>query len=86
MTMNKDNVLPPINSLEELQARKDLLNAEIAKDDEQIKALWNSLFHKPEMMTSSSPAKRIASIVNTSAGIIDGAILGWKLYRKFKRK
>ncbi len=86
MAMNKNTTPSPIISLEELQARRDLLREEIVKDDEQIKALWNSLFHKPAMLTSSSPSKRIAGILSTGAGVLDGVILGWKLYRKFKKK
>ena len=78
--------LSPITTLEELEARRELLREEIIKDDEQIKALWNALFHKPAMLTSSSPSKRFAAIVSTGAGVLDGVILGWKLYRKFKKK
>ena len=75
--MNKANPNQPITSLEELQARKDLLKEEIQKEDQQIRELWNSLFHKPTML---------ASMLTKGAGIIDGAILGWKLYKKFKKR
>ncbi len=84
--MNKANPNQPITSLEELQARKDLLKEEIQKEDQQIRELWNSLFHKPTMLASASPSKRLASMLTTGAGIIDGAILGWKLYKKFKKR
>ena len=84
--MNQANSSQPITSIEELQARKDLLNEEIQKEEQQIKDLWNNLFHKPAMLTSSSPSKRLAGILSTGAGIIDGAILGWKLYKKFKKR
>ena len=84
--MNQANSSQPITSIEELQARKDLLNEEIQKEEQQIKDLWNTLFHKPAMLTSSSPSKRLAGILSTGAGIIDGAILGWKLYKKFKKR
>lgn len=84
--MNQANPNQPITSLEELQARKELLNEEIQKEDQQIRDLWKSLFHKPTMLTSASPSKRLASMLTTGAGIIDGAILGWKLYKKFKKR
>ena len=84
--MKKETIPAPITSLEDLQARRDLLREEIIKDDEQIKALWNDLFHKPAMLASSSPSKRLAGILSTGAGVLDGVILGWKLYRKFKKK
>ncbi len=34
---------------------------------------------------SASPSKRITGLINTSAALFDGAILGWKLYRKFRK-
>ena len=84
--MNQANSSKPITSLEELQARKDLLQEDILKEEQQIKDLWNDLFHKPAMLTSASPSKRLASMLSTGAGIIDGVILGWKLYKKFKKR
>ena len=86
-TMNiETHTRQPITTLEELQLRKDALQDEIVKDEAKIRTMWNNLFHRPDMLTSSSPSKRLSSFVSTSAGIIDGAILGWKLYRKFKKK
>ena len=56
-------------------------------DDEKIKTLWNSLFKKPDALSkSASTSKRISSLMSMGAGALDGAILAWKLYRKFKRK
>ena len=59
----------------------------IDADDEKIKTLWNSLFKKPDaLLKSASTSKRISSLMSMGAGALDGAILAWKLYRKFKRK
>ena len=66
-----------VNSLEELRMRKDTLRSDIQKDEEQIKSLWN------EDIWGATPSKRIAGLLSTGASVIDGALLGWKLYRRF---
>lgn len=38
------------------------------------------------LLKSASTSKRISSLMSMGAGALDGAILAWKLYRKFKRK
>ena len=76
----------PYRSLDEIRDRKDLLLDDIRKDDQQIKALWGQLFAKPEPISALTPSKRISSLMATGAGVFDGILLGWKLYRKFKRK
>lgn len=73
-------------SLDEIRDRKDALLDEIRKDDQQMKRLWGQLFTKPEPLSALTPSKRISSLVSTGAGVFDGILLGWKLYRKFKRK
>jgi len=74
------------STLDEIREYRDTLLEEIRKDDEKIQSMWSGLFHKPQILTASTPSKRISSILNASAGILDAAILGWKLYRKFHRK
>ncbi|MBR1469787.1 MAG: hypothetical protein IJ605_06745 [Prevotella sp.] len=73
-------------SLDEIRDRKDQLLDQIRKDDRQIKTLWGQLFAKPEPLSALSPSKRISSLMTTGAGVFDGILLGWKLYRKFKKK
>jgi hypothetical protein len=72
-------------SLAELRMRKKILLNDIQKDDEQIKELWDNLFHKRSSSIASTPTRRFSGLINTGAGILDGIILGWKLYRKFKK-
>lgn len=69
-------------SLNEIRTRKETLHEDIRKADEQIRTLWNNLFHQPEI-SDTRPSKRIMGLLNAGTGIIDGLILGWKLYRKF---
>ncbi len=75
------------NSLSDLRQRKEMLRKDIEADDKKLHKLWNSLFTKPDALCkSASTSKRISSFVSMSAGAIDGAILAWKLYKKFKKK
>lgn len=75
------------HNLEEVRLRKANLQTELLRKEGNIRKLWNDIFHSKKK--TSSKKNRISGIVNSSMGIIDGALLGWKLYRKFggfKRK
>ena len=74
-----------IRTLEEIVMRKEYVLGEVHRDDEKIKKLWGSLFHAPNL-TSSTPSKRITGFMNAGVGVFDGLLLAWKLYRKFKKK
>lgn len=73
-------------SLSEIRIRKDMLLKDIKKDDEKIKSMWSDLFSKPETSTDFTPSKRFGGLLSTGAGLLDAAILGWKLYHKFSGK
>ena len=69
-------------TLHEIKLRKETILSEIRNDNQKINILWKDLFSKKE------PKKRgftIATVMNTGAGLIDGFMLAWKLYKKFKR-
>ncbi len=73
-------------SLADIRLRKEMLRNDILKDDQKIRSLWHDLFKKPDALKkNASPGSRIASLVGSGSGVIDGLILGWKLYRKFKK-
>lgn len=77
----------PYNNLHDIQVQKEILKKEIQTDDVKIKALWNELFHSKQSLSSATtPSKRVSQLISTGTGILDGVILGWKLYHKFKRK
>lgn len=72
--------------MEEIRMRKALLLKDIQKDSDKIESQWHSLFHKPQSLTkSATPSKRLGGLVNIGASFFDGALLAWKLYRKFKK-
>lgn len=74
------------STLEEIRMRKALLLKDIQKDGDRIDHQWHSLFHRPQGISkSATPSKRIGSFMNIGAGFIDGVLLAWKLYRKFKK-
>jgi energy-coupling factor transporter transmembrane protein EcfT len=63
---------------------------DINNKEKQISQLWDNLFHEEEQQPKSgffaSPTQRFLDVVSSSAAIIDGVLLGWKLYKRFKRK
>ena len=59
-------------TLHEIRLRKEVVLSEIRRDNERMNILWKDLFRKPK------PQK-------TGAGLADGFMLAWKLYRKFKK-
>lgn len=74
------------STLEEIRLRKAMLLSDIQKDNAKIDKQWHSLFMKPvALKKDATPSRRINSLMNTSAGLFDAFLLGWKLYRKFKK-
>ena len=74
------------SSLTEIRLRKELLQKDIEADDARIKVLWKSLFSKPDALSkNASPSKRMQSLFSIGVSAFDGALLAWKLYRKFKK-
>lgn len=82
MTATNNQLPDEVNyrNLNEIRLRKAQLLTAIAKDNNKMSKLWNDLFHAPKK--AATPTKRLSGILSTGAGILDGAILGWKLYRK----
>ena len=84
--MENNNSTPQqIQTLEEIVLRKEMVLNELHNDDKKIQELWSSLFHVPDL-SASTPTKRLTKFINIGAGALDGAILAWTLYRKFKKK
>lgn len=71
------------NTLHEIRLRKELILSEIRRDNQQINVLWKELFRKPEQ--NKKKGFTMASLMTTGAGLADGFMLAWKLYRKFKK-
>ena len=73
-------------SLDDIRRRKETLRNEIQEDDKKIKNLWEEMSRPSDLFSkSASPSKRITGLMSTGAALFDGAMLGWKLYRKFRK-
>ena len=85
--MNDGDSCIEYRSLNDIRLRKEALRKSIEADDKKIKTLWNSLFTKPDAFKKdASRGKRLQSMMSIGMGAFDGALLAWKLYRKFKKK
>lgn len=71
-----------ITTLEDIDAKKAMIREEIRNDEIRMGQMWNSMFRSE---VSNGKGSRIAGMLSTGAGILDGVILGWKLYRQFKK-
>lgn len=71
-------------SLLAIRARKTELRKQLEESGNEVHALWNEIF-RPAQPNPQSPTERFMSFVGNSVGLIDGAILGWKLYRRFRK-
>ncbi len=73
-------------SLDDIRRRKETLRNEIQEDDKKIKNLWEEMSRPSDLFSkSASPSKRITGLMSTGAALFDGVMLGWKLYRKFRK-
>lgn len=73
-------------SLLAIRARKLQLKKEIEGSEKVLKGHWDTIFHQKKSTMPKTPTQKFMSIAGNSMGVIDGAILGWKLYRKLKKK
>lgn len=74
---------PRYTSISSIQQRKAELLKEIRKDSKEIDTLWHGLFKKSK--TRSNKGVSVSGIISTGAGVVDGLLFAWKLYRRFKK-
>ena len=73
------------NSLEDIRLQKEMLQTDLHQNGQQIALLWKELLKPAEaFQKNASTSKRLIGLFNVGANILDGAILGWKLYKKFR--
>lgn len=83
--MSKETTqLRQFNDLADIRKYKDDVQTAIHKDEERIADLWHNLFAPSDEARPNTPAKRVAHMLSMGTGIVDGVLLGWKLYRKYK--
>ena len=84
--MKQDNTVHSerkFSSLDDIRAYKEELLEQIRQDRDVISTKWNDLFHREEP-TPQSKAQKIMKMHSMGTGVLDGAMLGWKLYRKYQ--
>lgn len=74
------------NDLRAIQVRRRQLRKEIHAESETIKRLRQQLLGKDGSGRRKSRRLSFGSMLTAGAGILDGALMAWKLYRKFKKK
>lgn len=79
---NTEHATVGIVSLETLEIRKQQLREDLDKSEEKLADLWNAMFRQPSEEELGSPTKRILATITSASAVIDGALLGWKLYRR----
>lgn len=83
--MVNDNKTSTYNSLEDIRAYREVLSKKLDDNEEQIKDLWGSLFAKEDPPRHESSSQKVNRLLSTGIGLFDAAMLGWKIYRKFKK-
>lgn len=82
-TTISNDTTTPINSISELKMRQLEMRRLLDMSEGRLSNIWNDIFHDKSSHSLTSPTGKAISFLSNSAGVIDGAILGWKLYRKF---
>lgn len=84
--MKQDNTAQSerkFSSLDDIRVYKEELRERINRDRDAISTKWNELFHKEEPAPQNK-AQKIMKMLSMGTGVLDGAMLGWKLYRKYQ--
>lgn len=77
--------LEAYTNLRDIRLRREYLLKEIRKEQKTMGQLRQSLFKKDK------PAKggrrfSLTTLLTAGGGLLDGALLAWKLYRRFKKR
>lgn len=70
-------------TLSEIQRRKAELLQEIRNDNKEISTLWHEIFNKPDAVRKKGFS--MSGIMTTGAGVVDGLLFAWKLYKRLKK-
>ncbi len=79
----QNNSNTQLDTLEQIMLEKENLHKELQLHEQKMADIWHATFREPTPEEQASPTKRVIAWVTASAGLIDGALLGWKLYRRF---
>ncbi|MGN1376354.1 MAG: hypothetical protein ACI4V5_07350 [Prevotella sp.] len=71
-------------TLSEIRHKKEALQKEIKTSNKEIGRLWKNLT-SPVTSKKNKKGFSMSSVMNMGMGAVDGLLLVWKLYRKFKK-
>ncbi len=84
MKENPNHIAPhEVKTLSDIANMKDVVRHEMQDDEDKISSLWDNLVHG-DNVNPQSPTQRIFNMMNVGTGLVDGLLLGWKLYRKYQ--
>lgn len=78
--MNTDKQME-FHTIRDIRQQRENVLSDIRKDSDQMETLWKGMFKHEQKKKGLT----VASVLNTGTGLLDGLLLVWKLYRKFKR-
>lgn len=73
------------NDINDIITKKAELQKAITQKEKEISILWKDVFHPKEENNFSTPSQRLLKYANTGLGLMDGFMLGWKLYRRLRK-
>lgn len=69
-------------TLGDIRLRKAQLQTEINKDGSRARRIVDGILH-PKPKKQEKGRMSFAGLLSTGAGVVDGALFAWKIYRKF---
>lgn len=72
-------------TLREIRQRRRQLQREIHAETKQLTRLRKQLFKSESPVRRKGKRFSLVSLMGTGAGVLDGLLLAWKLYRRFKK-
>ena len=69
-------------TLKDIEAEKLRLRSAISEQEKEIRETWEDIFYAKEDTSAKTPPQRLLYYANTGAGIFDGVLFGWKMYRR----
>lgn len=80
--MQTNSESPAYQTLGDIRLRKAQLLTDITKDSHRARSIVDGILH-PKPKKQEKTRWSVASLMTAGAGVVDGALFAWKIYRKF---
>ncbi len=85
-TIDSERMLAfPYRNLGDIKRQKELVLTKIRANNKEISFLCKGLVDEVRK-PSKSRKSMLSSVMDSGIGVLDVALLAWKLYRRYKRK